>query len=744
MMKKPVIFLAFANDKTDKNRYLRNLSDELHQIREKLKVSDFEVIERANLRTSDIFDVFTENEVSIFHYGGHAGDAQLLLEAKIGNETAFSAPLMKFLASQKSLKLVFLNGCSTKNQVKKLQENIPAVIGTCSEIDDEIAKNLAVRFYQTLGAFKTVQEAWETAQYEIQTPRNKNFRALYRKGKAQNEFPWELVATEEGRNWKIEPFRNTEKELKAKIEKLTQDFERQQKTIKVHEKVIETLTTSQQKLEAEKEEIQAQLKDKSETISETEAQNKLAEIEQKAHEIQRQLDQKSQKITTLETKNRQLRLDLLGKSQEINQLNARIKSLEETKVQATKLKQQTKDPKIKQGLELIEQDQAHCVEELLPDEDLNKEKIQIRERHKEDYRQLAQKYIVKALGAKARFEFALADKYYQKATQECPDAEFWFAYAHFLNEQNHKNKAISYYEKALAQRKTENAKGEKYATVLNNLGLLYSGKNEFEKGEKCYKESLETYQGLAEKNPEVYDLDVCMTSLNICILYEEYTQEGKSHYASLALDLLEDVAERLQKYPNIPQANHYKNTGLIPLQDYFRQYQGHLYEGAFEVLPEEKEEYEIFDIFQEAEQHRTNGNTQEAQNLYKKCIAEWAEIPLSENDDLDTYAESHLRLAQLQGTRTDMAITPALDNYQEALRLFLLQTDDYTTWEYLLETGYFYALELKKGIWLGTRKRIKREIKAIQNQVFEALSDKNLNETTQDWKQKLAEVLDKK
>ena len=91
-----------------------------------------------------------------------------------------------------------------------------------------------------------------------------------------------------------------------------------------------------------------------------------------------------------------------------------------------------------------------------------------------------------------------------------------------------------------------------------------------------------------------------------------------------------------------------------------------------------------------------------------------------------------------------MAITTALDNYQEALRLFLLQTDDDTTWEYLLETGYFYALELKKGIWLGTRKRIKREIKAIQNQVFEALSDKNLNETTQDWKQKLAEVLDKK
>lgn len=39
---------------------------------------------------------------------------------------------------------------------------------------------------------------------------------------------------------------------------------------------------------------------------------------------------------------------------------------------------------------------------------------------------------------------------------------------------------------------------------------------------------------------------------------------------------------------------------------------------------------------------------------------------------------------------------------------------------------------------------IKREIRAIQNQVFEALSDKNLNETTQDWKQKLAEVLDKK
>ena len=44
-MPKPVIFLAFANDREDNARYLRNLTQELHQIEEALQpLKEFSVL----------------------------------------------------------------------------------------------------------------------------------------------------------------------------------------------------------------------------------------------------------------------------------------------------------------------------------------------------------------------------------------------------------------------------------------------------------------------------------------------------------------------------------------------------------------------------------------------------------------------------------------------------------------------------------------------------------------------------
>ena len=49
------------------------------------------------------------------------------------------------------LKLVFLNGCSTRPQVKRLLDaGVPAVIATARPIDDAVATEFAVAFYQAL------------------------------------------------------------------------------------------------------------------------------------------------------------------------------------------------------------------------------------------------------------------------------------------------------------------------------------------------------------------------------------------------------------------------------------------------------------------------------------------------------------------------------------------------------------------------------------------------------------------
>jgi len=150
---KPVIFLAFANDRDDTVRYLRNLPAELRQIREVLESAKSagvcNVVERANATAKDILDVFQHpdyrNRIAIFHYGGHANGYQLLLESPEGKtQLADTGGLAEFLAQQNGLQLVFLNGCSTQQQVQGLQKaGIPSIIATSQDIDDAVATTFA-------------------------------------------------------------------------------------------------------------------------------------------------------------------------------------------------------------------------------------------------------------------------------------------------------------------------------------------------------------------------------------------------------------------------------------------------------------------------------------------------------------------------------------------------------------------------------------------------------------------------
>ena len=61
---KPVIFLAFANDRDDTVGYLRNLPDETRRLREALESAEqaglCEVVVRSNSTAGDIFKVFQD------------------------------------------------------------------------------------------------------------------------------------------------------------------------------------------------------------------------------------------------------------------------------------------------------------------------------------------------------------------------------------------------------------------------------------------------------------------------------------------------------------------------------------------------------------------------------------------------------------------------------------------------------------------------------------------------------------
>jgi WD40 repeat protein len=214
----PVIFLAFANDKVETARYLRNLPLELESIRKALAKAQqaglCEVVERANASVDNLIDVFQEyqDRICMFHYGGHADGYRLLLEQfgpgqAAGNQEAHGEGLVSFLAKQTGLKLIFFNGCSTQQQTLELvRAGIPAVVGTSMAIADDLATDLAVRFYAGLASGLNLDRAWAEAADSIVIRKGAaNVRGMYREedddegsqGEVLAErFPWEIYYRE--------------------------------------------------------------------------------------------------------------------------------------------------------------------------------------------------------------------------------------------------------------------------------------------------------------------------------------------------------------------------------------------------------------------------------------------------------------------------------------------------------------------------------------------------------------------
>lgn len=174
------IFLAFAQDRIDATRYLRNLPLEQSRIRAALEPAVAAglcgIVERSNVTPDDVFDVFQKNasgRIAVFHFGGHAGSGALLLETPYGaRATVHVAGLAQFLGEQRGLALVFLNGCSSQDQVDGLlQAGVAAVIATSTSIRDDVASDFAARFYGALGHGATLRSAFVQAEAIVRSQR---------------------------------------------------------------------------------------------------------------------------------------------------------------------------------------------------------------------------------------------------------------------------------------------------------------------------------------------------------------------------------------------------------------------------------------------------------------------------------------------------------------------------------------------------------------------------------------------
>jgi Leucine-rich repeat (LRR) protein len=220
----PVVFTAFANPDGD----LKNLSEEQNGIQESLLALDHQQIIKHLIRTdTDLEAYFTflrqyKNQISIFHFAGHANSEALSLQ----NAPTFFEPLAKELVgrNKRSLQLVFLNGCSTYAHVQTLFKlGVLAVIATSVDVADDLAMKFAVQFYENLAEGDDIPTAYESAanfaKASSQETRFRFLGSIKNWGEVnQNEqvFPWGLYIQEgvslEGKGLMNEVQKNNSKE----------------------------------------------------------------------------------------------------------------------------------------------------------------------------------------------------------------------------------------------------------------------------------------------------------------------------------------------------------------------------------------------------------------------------------------------------------------------------------------------------------------------------------------------------
>ncbi|MCO6493705.1 MAG: SUMF1/EgtB/PvdO family nonheme iron enzyme [Phaeodactylibacter sp.] len=160
---KPLLLLAFANDASQYLENLKEESDDIYKIFQDLEEEGRILILRLeNAGLDDIRRAIRDNKnhLTIFHYGGHADSQSLRLEDGQG----YGKGLARMLGELKDLKLVFLNGCATEDQVQGLlDEGVKAVIATSVSIEDRHACEFSKAFYESFAKNSNLNESYKHA-----------------------------------------------------------------------------------------------------------------------------------------------------------------------------------------------------------------------------------------------------------------------------------------------------------------------------------------------------------------------------------------------------------------------------------------------------------------------------------------------------------------------------------------------------------------------------------------------------
>ncbi len=165
-MATPKILSYFSQSNNPDDPYLKSLVEESAAIQKtwetfKDTVFDIDFLPRNKVEVGKIEEDIRKykHNIIVFHFSGHAGNEQLMF----ANGAANANGLAGLLGEAQNLKLVFLNGCATYDQVNfLLKNNIKVIVATKGKVKDGIAKDFAETFYSALiNEQYTIKEAFE-------------------------------------------------------------------------------------------------------------------------------------------------------------------------------------------------------------------------------------------------------------------------------------------------------------------------------------------------------------------------------------------------------------------------------------------------------------------------------------------------------------------------------------------------------------------------------------------------------
>lgn len=162
-----VLFFAFANSQSSPLPNLSREDDTVYSMLVNRYLKGHFIIHRDSFTSIEKINKHLgqyNNQISIFHYSGHADGEGLHLDDEKANALGVALQLGA-CAKDGNLKIVVLNGCSTGPQVKDLLEaGVPVVIATSAPVGDASATEFSIRFYRNLSEKRmTIEDAFEDA-----------------------------------------------------------------------------------------------------------------------------------------------------------------------------------------------------------------------------------------------------------------------------------------------------------------------------------------------------------------------------------------------------------------------------------------------------------------------------------------------------------------------------------------------------------------------------------------------------